>query len=93
MLYGRRHTYRTTWAAITLLSGSASDRHVSQAKQVACAYDATAATDPMLNGIQNASSKIPWAHLYQPQNGEDPNDLWERALADMGLQVIQEPLP
>lgn len=50
----------------------------------------TAATDPMLDGIQEAVVGIPWARLFTPRfDGEEPHELWERALADMGLQRIE----
>lgn len=51
----------------------------------------TAATDPILDGIQNASDNVPFVAVYSPQDGETPYELWERALADMGLQVIPPP--
>lgn len=50
----------------------------------------TAAADPMLDGIHEATVNVPWAGLYELQDGETPHELWERALADMGLVVIKE---
>lgn len=49
----------------------------------------TAATDPMLDGIQTASGNVPFVAIYELQDGETAGELWDRALSNEGLQVIE----
>lgn len=49
----------------------------------------TAATDDMNAGIYNAMDNVPFVDVYDQQDGETAHELWNRALADQGLEVIE----
>lgn len=50
----------------------------------------TKATDTIRQDVLDAMDNVPFFDVYEAQEGEAPHELWQRALADLGLEVISE---
>jgi hypothetical protein len=49
----------------------------------------TKASEEMKTGIFNAADKVPFIDIYEKKEDESPVELFQRAMDEHGLQVIQ----